>query len=296
MLAIQDIKVFINDLMASTPEKSFEEVLIELCEFHNVDADDYLSSEDGERTILEIKKWLREGDVARGYYFSPCEKYLLNDKTATSGAFATFNTYINKCSPVLFEQVCCVVLNYLGFQEIEPTRLSGDGGIDFLAKYTIIDDIIKLNFSNVTVFGQTKRYGKVKVGIGHIRDFLGATEIIRCGGYKNLPNTLSVPVHSYALCKPFSAQARVLIASNDITQNAAMFADWIGIRLIDGKELAQILHHLKIGFIRQSKSVTFDSKLFKKRITERYKNLESLLPTYSSICSVNVSPLAHTTA
>lgn len=289
MLTTQDIKVFINDLMASTPEKSFEDVLVELCEYHNVNAEDYISSEDGEKTILEIKKWLLGGDVARGYYLSPCEKYLLNDKTATSSAFAKFNTYINKCDPALFEKVCCVVLDYLGFQEIEPTRLSGDGGIDFLAKYTIMDDIIKLNFSNVTVFGQAKRYGKVKVGIGHIRDFLGATEIIRCGGYKNLPDTLSVPVHSYTLCKPFSAQARVLIASNKITENATMFASWIGIRLIDGEELAQILHHLKIGFIRQAKSVTFDSRLFKKRITERYNHLESLLSADHSPCAVGTS-------
>ncbi len=84
-------------------------------------------------------------------------------------------SYINRCSPDFFENVCTALLYFENYDSITKTSQSNDGGIDFFAKKTIGNDINNAGVTEITILGQAKRYGKTQVGIGCIRDFLGAS-------------------------------------------------------------------------------------------------------------------------
>ena len=56
--------------------------------------------------------------------------------------------------------------------------------------------------------------------------------------------------------------------------NAKKFAEWLGLRMIDGDELSLIFHHYRIGFSRTETNVDFKKGLFKKKINKIVKEIE----------------------
>lgn len=169
------------------------------------------------------------------------------------------------CS-VFFENTCSYLLELEGFENVTKTSDSNDGGIDFFATKKLHNKIEGLATSEVVIWGQAKRYGKVTVGIASIREMIGATEVVRCGGYRELPEDIKGPAVDYSKCKPFAAHARMFVTSGKFSKRAKRFAEWLGMRMIDGKELTRIFNHHEKGFIRSEDDVVFDKKIFRKLI------------------------------
>ena len=119
--------------------------------------------------------------------------------------------------PKGFENLCQLLLRESGFEEVNVTGRSGDGGIDG-------EGLLKLNaFVSFRVLFQCKRY-RDAVGPDKIRDFRGAMAgraekgIILTTGH-------------------FSTQA-----TNEATRDGAQ-----PIELIDGEELVELLAKLELG-------------------------------------------------
>jgi restriction system protein len=133
--------------------------------------------------------------------------------------------------PAGFESLCQRVLRESGFEEVNVTGRSGDGGIDG-------QGILKLNsFVSFRVLFQCKRY-KESVGPAMIRDFRGAMAgraekgIILTTGY-------------------FTSQAESE-ASRDGAQP---------IQLVDGEELIRLLGELELG-LKPITSFEIDERFF----------------------------------
>ncbi len=138
---------------------------------------------------------------------------------------------IHSLPPKGFENLCQRILRESGFEEVNVTGRSGDGGIDG-------QGILKINtFVSFRVLFQCKRY-KDSVGPATVRDFRGAMAgraekgIILTTGY-------------------FTPQAEVE-ASRD---GAAP------IQLVDGEELAELLAELELG-LKSVKSFEIDERFF----------------------------------
>lgn len=138
---------------------------------------------------------------------------------------------IRSLPPKGFENLCQRILRESGFEEVNVTGRSGDGGIDG-------QGILKINaFVSFRVLFQCKRY-KDSVGPGPVRDFQGAMAgraekgIILTTGYFTL-----------------QAQAE---ASRD---GAAP------VQLVDGEELVELLGELELG-LKPVKSFEIDERFF----------------------------------
>ena len=138
---------------------------------------------------------------------------------------------IRALPPAGFESLCQRMLRESGFEEVNVTGRSGDGGIDG-------QGILKLNsFVSFRVLFQCKRY-KDSVGPGTVRDFRGAMAgraekgIILTTGY-------------------FTPQAEAE-ASRDGAQP---------IELVDGESLVRLLGELELG-LKPVKSYEVDERFF----------------------------------
>ena len=279
MSSFEDIFSFVKDLMDYTPEISlrrvFEKYYLEVSVCTESFEDYYYDCQDTgliHRLKNKVQDLTNNRQIA--FYLSDNEQNFLNDNVSFDNAKNDYLSYINRCSPDFFENVCTALLYFKRYESITKTSQSNDGGIDFFAKKILDNGINNGGVTEITILGQAKRYGKTQVGIGCIRDFLGATEIIRCGGYKEIPGEIKCPTVDYSFCKPFSAQARMFITSGSFSGNAKNFAEWLGMRMIDGNELAQIFHHHRLGFSRSETNVYFKKKKFRREIDQMIKEIE----------------------
>lgn len=110
---------------------------------------------------------------------------------------------LGELSSKMFTQFVCDLLRHIGFQA-DNTDGPGDGGIDFRVK-----------FSEGVVVGQCKRV-KGKVGPGAVRDFYGAITKAKAG-------------------------LGVLVTTGELTGGAVKFAGQVGIGLIDGWQLFDLV-------------------------------------------------------
>jgi restriction system protein len=140
---------------------------------------------------------------------------------------------IRSLPPKGFERLCQRLLRESGFEEVNVTGRSGDGGIDG-------QGILKLNaFVSFRVLFQCKRY-KESVGPDTVRDFRGAMAgraekgLILTTGY-------------------FTPQAEAE-ASRDGAQP---------IELVDGENLVNLLAELELGF-RPIRSFELDAPFFRQ--------------------------------
>ncbi len=120
--------------------------------------------------------------------------------------------------PSSFEKLCQRVLRESGFQNVEVTGRSGDGGIDGKG-------VIKISgLLSFTVFFQCKRYKRSSVSAKDVRDFRGAMS--------------------------GRADKGLIITTSTFTRDAKKEAKRDGaelVDLIDGEELVEKLKELSIG-------------------------------------------------
>lgn len=79
---------------------------------------------------------------------------------------ANLLNYLKNLDPYKFEEFCGQLLKKYGFQNVEVTSKSRDGGIDGFGN-------LKVGFTHLEVSFQCKRYNKVEVQPKEIREFRG---------------------------------------------------------------------------------------------------------------------------
>lgn len=133
--------------------------------------------------------------------------------------------------PAGFERLCQRLLREAGFEKVEVTGRSGDGGIDG-------NGVLALNaFVSFRVLFQCKRY-KDSVGPSYIRDFRGAMQ--------------------------GRADKGIVLTTGTFTADARREAVRDGappIELVDGEKLIQLFEDLELGLIPR-KAFELDDKFF----------------------------------
>jgi restriction system protein len=121
--------------------------------------------------------------------------------------------------PSGFERLCQRLLRESGFEQVQVTGRSGDGGIDGIG-------VVKVNaFVAFKVLFQCKRYAGA-VGSGHVRDFRGAMQ--------------------------GRADKGIILTTGAFTKDAHAEAVRDGvppIELVDGEQLVQLFEQLELGLL-----------------------------------------------
>lgn len=131
-------------------------------------------------------------------------------------------SYLQKVSPSKFEEVIAVLLDKMGFVDVQRVGKSGDGGIDVEAKLEV------LNFARFTAIIQVKRYTG-SIGPKFVRELRGTG--LKTGGMVEL---------------------RILITTSNFTGGAKEESQMHpAIRLVDGAELAQLMIEHEVGVSKQ---------------------------------------------
>jgi restriction system protein len=133
--------------------------------------------------------------------------------------------------PAGFERLCQRLLREAGFEKVEVTGRSGDGGIDG-------NGVLSLNaFVSFRVLFQCKRY-RDSVGPGYIRDFRGAMQGRADKGIVLTTGT-------------FTADARREAVRDGVPP----------IELVDGEKLVQLFEDLELGLVPR-KAFELDERFF----------------------------------
>jgi restriction endonuclease Mrr len=142
-------------------------------------------------------------------------------------------TVLRKLPPKGFERLCQRILQASGFEQVDVTGASGDGGIDGIG-------VLKLNaFVTTKVLFQCKRYAG-SVGSPEIRNFRGAMQ--------------------------GRATRGIFITTGGFTEDARKEANRDGvppIKLIDWEQLLQLFEDLKLGLVPRT-TYDVDMKFFKE--------------------------------
>jgi restriction system protein len=142
-------------------------------------------------------------------------------------------TTLRKLPPKGFERLCQRLLQASGFERVEVTGRSGDGGIDGIGT-------LKVNaFVTSRVLFQCKRYAG-SVGSPEVRNFRGAMQ--------------------------GRATRGVILTTGAFTKDAHEEANRDGvprIRLIDWEQLLQLFEELKLGLVART-TYDVDPKFFKE--------------------------------
>jgi restriction system protein len=135
-------------------------------------------------------------------------------------------------SPEGFERICQLLLRESGFERVEVTGRSGDGGIDG-------HGVLEVNpFVSFKVLFQCKRYTDRPVSSSHVRDFRGAMM--------------------------GRADKGIIITTGRFTPDAQKEARRDGvppIELVNGEKLVSMFEHLKLG-VRPRTVYEIDNKFF----------------------------------
>jgi restriction system protein len=126
---------------------------------------------------------------------------------------------LRQLPPGGFERLCQRLLRESGFEQVEVTGRSGDGGIDGIG-------IVKVNpFVTFKVLFQCKRFAG-GVGAGHVRDFRGAMQ--------------------------GRADKGIIITTGTFTKDAHTEAVRDGvppIELVNGDQLVELFRELELGLL-----------------------------------------------
>jgi len=140
---------------------------------------------------------------------------------------------ILKTSPIGFEKLCQRLLRESGFEKVEVTRRSGDGGIDGIG-------VLQINpFVSFKVLFQSKRYSGTVV-VSQVRDFRGAMM--------------------------GRADKGLIITTGSFTSDAKKEAIRDGvppIELIDGDGLVELFEKFELGLIKRT-TYDIDTEFFKE--------------------------------
>jgi restriction system protein len=163
--------------------------------------------------LVGLSKWVAKGVV------SEIEQY---NKQTRKALLAK----LHSMEPIDFEDLVSRLLTAMGFEMVEVTRYSGDGGIDVRGTL-VIGDVIRMKMAV-----QAKRWKK-NVQAQMIRDLRG-----------------SIGVHEQGL----------IITTSDFSKGAksdAVQADKTPIALMNGEQLVTLLMEYSIG-VRSTPQVLFD--------------------------------------
>jgi len=146
---------------------------------------------------------------------------------------------LRQLPPGGFERLCQRILRESGFEQVDVTGRSGDGGIDGIG-------IVKVNpFVTFKVLFQCKRYAG-GVGAGHVRDFRGSMQ--------------------------GRADKGIIITTGTFTKdaNAEAVRDGVPpIELVDGSQLVELLRELELGLLPRT-TYDVDTAFF-----EQYRGAET---------------------
>jgi restriction system protein len=131
-----------------------------------------------------------------------------------------------------FERICQLLLRKSGFEKVEVTGRSGDGGIDG-------HGLLELNpFVSFKVLFQCKKYTDRPVSASHVRDFRGAMM--------------------------GRADKGIILTTGQFTSDAQKEARRDGvppIELVNGEKLVSMFEHLQLG-VRPTTVFKIDNKFF----------------------------------
>jgi restriction system protein len=140
---------------------------------------------------------------------------------------------LRQLPPSGFERLCQRLLRESGFEQVDVTGRSGDGGIDGIG-------IVKVNaFVTFKVLFQCKRYGR-GVSCGQVRDFRGAMQ--------------------------GRADKGIILTTGAFTKDAHAEAVRDGvppIELVDGEQLVELFEELELGLVPR-KTYDIDAAFFEQ--------------------------------
>jgi restriction system protein len=140
---------------------------------------------------------------------------------------------LRQLPPSGFERLCQRLLRESGFEQIEVTGRTGDGGIDGIG-------IVKVNaFVTFKVLFQCKRYAR-GVSCGQVRDFRGAMQ--------------------------GRADKGIIVTTGTFTKDAHAEAVRDGvppIELVDGEQLVELFEELELGLMPR-KTYDVDATFFEQ--------------------------------
>lgn len=124
---------------------------------------------------------------------------------------------IRKLDPFAFERLCARVLQAYGYEDVDITKKSKDGGIDGVG-------FISINLVRLKVVFQAKRYANNnKIGTATIDALAGSKQGER-------------------------GEKAILITTSDFTKDARKRALKLGIDLINGNKLMLLMYEKEIGY------------------------------------------------
>ena len=135
---------------------------------------------------------------------------------------------IQEINPYSFERLCALLFKKVGYEDVQTTQKSGDGGYDGVGY--LVFGLVRFK-----VAFQAKKYkNDNKIGPGEIREFSGTM-------------------------KQQAAEKGVFITTSDFTQKAKESGLELGIELINGEKLIGLLQKHQIGY-----SQRIDKKFFEE--------------------------------
>jgi hypothetical protein len=204
--------------------------------------------------------------IVSDFDFGTHPSCLINKKVELFSAKKDFFNWLYNLHPKKFEELCRIILKLEGCNNVKVTPYSGDGGVDFYGT-----KILAIEYENtpsvfknveVSVIGQAKRYAVGnKIDIEQLRCFIGAYNIIRIAELKGSPTQLHNPIDTESF-KPLSPSLLIFITSSEADGTTRETAKWLGIKLISGQELVEILYSNNIGFRRYKSGVVFEPSDF----------------------------------
>ena len=135
-------------------------------------------------------------------------------------------TIIKNITPEQFERLCAILFREAGYEDVDNTQLSRDGGYDGYAFYL-------LGLTRMKVVFESKRYSDGKISEAKIRQL-------------------------QQVKTDEKAEKAVFITTASFTRDAKNRAHEYGMELIDGKRLIELLKKYKIGFEQQIDKKFFD--------------------------------------
>ncbi len=212
----------------------------------------------------EIRKYIEDcrssGDFPE-LEFGFSSSILINKKYVIREAGQEFLNWLSNLDPFKFEALCKKILELEGCDNVQVTPPSGDGGIDFFGTKKIMvpgnDNPIVFRNVELLVIGQAKRYS-YPIDIAELRSFIGSFDLIKIAGLKTAPDCLPNVIGEGVSFRPLSPILLLFITSSEPNATAKQVARWLGIRIISGKELIDILYENKIGFSIYESGVKFN--------------------------------------
>ena len=143
---------------------------------------------------------------------------------------------IQEMNPFAFERLCMRLFKKVGYEDVETTPKSRDGGYDGFGY--LVFGLVRFK-----VAFQAKRFsGTNKVGLDDITKFIGGPMDPRTG---------------------VKAEKGVFITTSDFTRDAEEKARQKGIELINGEKLIDLLKENEIGYTKEMK-FSIDKKFFEE--------------------------------